>query len=67
VRLAERVTLAKDTILATANSPQGTLYLIIEGEAEVTGADGDIIAHLSRHQFVGSKAFLKFLNTAHVS
>ncbi|KAG5177599.1 hypothetical protein JKP88DRAFT_350710 [Tribonema minus] len=41
------------------------LYLITDGTVGVTDHDGDPIGSLTRHQFVGSMAFLRFLNTVH--
>eukprot|EP00611_Tribonema_gayanum_P019993 TRINITY_DN356_c4_g1_i1.p1 TRINITY_DN356_c4_g1~~TRINITY_DN356_c4_g1_i1.p1 ORF type:complete len:674 (-),score=214.42 TRINITY_DN356_c4_g1_i1:718-2739(-) len=62
IRLAERETLPAGTTLATFNEPQDKVYLIIDGTAEVQGGDGDLIGHISKHMFVGSMAFLRFLN-----
>ncbi|KAG5190139.1 hypothetical protein JKP88DRAFT_205603 [Tribonema minus] len=62
IRLAERETLPAGTTLATFNEPQDKVYLIIDGTAEVQGGDGDLIGHISNFQFVGSMAFLRFLN-----
>lgn len=39
------------------------MYLIIDGTAEVVSGDGDQLGTLSKHQFVGSMAFLRFMNS----
>ncbi|CAM9215923.1 unnamed protein product [Discosporangium mesarthrocarpum] len=61
VDLSERRVIPRGHNLTEAGQPQEDVFLIVQGHADVS-VGGEFLAHLRPEQFVGSMAFLRFIN-----
>ncbi len=63
IRRAERRRISKGTILSKAGDPQKELHLVIGGQFKVYDPDGLSLGHIRKNQYIGSMAFLRFMNS----
>lgn len=62
IRMAERKDIPAGHVMAVQGVEQEYMYLIVDGNAEVI-SDDESIGSITSHQYVGSMAFLRFLNS----
>ncbi len=63
IRRAERRKISEGTILSKAGDPQKELHLVIDGRFKVYDPDGLSLGHIRKNQYIGSMAFLRFMNS----
>ncbi len=63
IRLAKKRRISEGTILAKAGDPQKELHLVVAGEFKVSDPDGLSLGHIRKNQYIGSMAFLRFMNS----